>query len=57
MIRALSHTVVYVLDQDRALRFYAEKLGFDVRMDSTLDGFRWLTVGPKNRPSSPPPYH
>lgn len=50
MIRALTHVVVYVLDQDRALDFYTRKLGFEVRTDSRLDGFRWLTVGPAGQP-------
>jgi catechol 2,3-dioxygenase-like lactoylglutathione lyase family enzyme len=49
LIKGLSHTVVHVLDQDRALQFYTERLGFEVRMDSKLDGFRWLTVGPKEQ--------
>lgn len=50
MIKRLSHVAVYVLDQDRALKFYTEVLGFEVRTDTTVDGFRWLTVGPKNQP-------
>lgn len=50
MIRRLSHMNVYVLDQERALRFYTETLGFELRNDATLDGFRWLTVGPKGQP-------
>jgi catechol 2,3-dioxygenase-like lactoylglutathione lyase family enzyme len=50
VINRLSHVTVYVLDQDRALKFYTETLGFEVRTDTTLDGFRWLTVGPKNQP-------
>ena len=51
MIRSLSHTSVYVLDQDEALKFYRDKLGFEVRTDATMDnGFRWLTVGPKTQP-------
>jgi catechol 2,3-dioxygenase-like lactoylglutathione lyase family enzyme len=50
MITRLSHVAVYVLDQERALRFYRDVLGFEVRMDATLDGFRWLTVGPKGQP-------
>lgn len=42
---------MFVLDQEEALRFYRDKLGFEVRMDSTMDGgFRWLTVGPKSQP-------
>lgn len=50
MIKRLSHAPVYVLDQDRAKAFYTEKLGFEVRADEDLDGFRWLTVGPKDQP-------
>jgi len=50
VIKRLSHVAVYVIDQDRALRFYTEVLGFDIRSDATLDGFRWLTVGPSDQP-------
>jgi len=50
MITKLSHVNVFVLDQERAKKFYTEKLGFEVRNDATLDGFRWLTVGPKGQP-------
>ena len=51
MITKLSHVTVYVLDQESALDFYVNKLGFEVRMDSKMDnGFRWLTVGPKAQP-------
>lgn len=51
MITKLSHATIYVLDHDLAYDFYVNKLGFDVRMDMKLDnGFRWLTVGPKNQP-------
>ncbi|MEM9697078.1 MAG: VOC family protein [Myxococcota bacterium] len=49
MINALSHVTLYVLDQDEALSFYTEKLGFEVRMDVSMDGFRWLTVGSKDQ--------
>jgi catechol 2,3-dioxygenase-like lactoylglutathione lyase family enzyme len=50
MIQTLSHTTVYVLDQDSAREFYVEKLGFEVRADLTLGTFRWLTVSPKTQP-------
>ncbi len=50
MITRLSHTGVNVLDQDRALQFYTEVLGFVVNTDETMDGFRWLTVSPKGQP-------
>lgn len=50
MITKLSHTSLYVDDQDRALDFYVNKLGFEVRTDATMGDFRWLTVGPRNQP-------
>src|SRR5436853_2436953 len=51
MIQRLSHTTIYVLDQDSAHDFYVNKLGFEVRTDAKMDnGFRWLTVGPKTQP-------
>jgi len=51
MIQRISHTGIYVLDQDAARDFYVNKLGFEVRDDATMDnGFRWLTVGPKTQP-------
>ena len=51
MITGISHTGVYVLDQNEALKFYRDELGFEVRMDVTMDGgYRWLTVGPKAQP-------
>jgi predicted enzyme related to lactoylglutathione lyase len=46
----MSHTTVYVLDQDRAKAFYTEKLGFEVREDAQMGDFRWLTVSPKGQP-------
>ena len=50
MIKRLSHTGIQVLDQERARRFYTEVLGFEVHTDETMDGFRWLTVSPKEQP-------
>lgn len=49
MLQKLSHVTVWVLDQDRAHDFYTGKLGFEVRTDQRLGGFRWLTVGPKGQ--------
>ena len=38
---------VPVADQERALRFYVEKLGFEIRLDVPMgDGGRWLQVAP-----------
>jgi predicted enzyme related to lactoylglutathione lyase len=44
---------VWVHDQDEALAFYTQKLGWEVRTDVTLaemGDFRWLTVGPPTQP-------
>jgi uncharacterized glyoxalase superfamily protein PhnB len=48
MIR-IANAQLWVHDQDEALTFYTEKLGFEVRSDVTLPelgNFRWLAVGP-----------
>jgi catechol 2,3-dioxygenase-like lactoylglutathione lyase family enzyme len=50
MIEHLSHITVYVLDQEEALVFYRDKLGFEVRNDFKTPNFRWLTVSPKTQP-------
>lgn len=49
MISKLSHATIYVLNQEEAKDFYTNKLGFEVRTDLTLEGFRWLTVSPKSQ--------
>jgi catechol 2,3-dioxygenase-like lactoylglutathione lyase family enzyme len=51
MIQRLSHTGIYVLDQDAAREFYVDRLGFELRIDHTMEGgYRWLTVGMKTQP-------
>lgn len=48
MLTRISHTGVWVTDQDEALAFYRDKLGFEVRVDVTMPefgGMRWLSVG------------
>lgn len=35
---------LYVRDQDEALSFYVDKLGFRVQTDVSNGGYRWLTV-------------
>jgi catechol 2,3-dioxygenase-like lactoylglutathione lyase family enzyme len=44
MFTALTHSSVYVLDQDAALEFYVGKLGMEVGADADLGVMRWLTV-------------
>ena len=49
----ITYALLWVHDQDEALAFYTEKLGWEVRADVTLaelDNFRWLTVGPVGQP-------
>jgi lactoylglutathione lyase len=47
MIKHVSLTTVYVSDQDKALDFYINKLGFEVRADDTMGDMRWIQVAPK----------
>src|SRR3954447_20659 len=45
----INSTQLWVHDQDEALAFYTQKLGWEIRADVTLaemGDFRWLTVGP-----------
>jgi len=42
---------VYVRDQDEALAFYVEKLGFRVHTDVRNGDYRWLTVQHPEQPS------
>jgi predicted enzyme related to lactoylglutathione lyase len=45
---------VPVLDQEKALQFYTEKLGFVKKFDVPLgEGNRWLTVVSKEEPDGP----
>lgn len=51
MITKVSHTSLFVLDQDKAYDFYVTKLGFTVHTDQKMDnGFRWLTITPPEQP-------
>ena len=42
---------IYVRDQDEALTFYVEKLGFRVHTDVKNGNYRWLTVQHPEQPS------
>jgi catechol 2,3-dioxygenase-like lactoylglutathione lyase family enzyme len=49
----IANTQLWVRDQDEALAFYTEKLGFEVLADVTmaeLGNFRWLVVGDSGTP-------
>ena len=43
-------TGVYVDDQDKALRFYTEVLGFVKKTDFSQGPYRWLTVASAEEP-------
>lgn len=43
-------TTVYVDDQDKALRFYTDVLGFVKKADFSQGPFRWLTVASAEEP-------
>ena len=43
-------TKVYVDDQEKALRFYTDVLGFVKKADFTQGPFRWLTVASSEEP-------
>ena len=44
MLDAITHSSIYVLDQDEALDFYVGKLGLEVATDADMGVTRWLTV-------------
>lgn len=46
-ISSIAALTVPVSDQDRALAFYSDVLGFEVRSDNPFPHGRWLTVAPK----------
>jgi uncharacterized glyoxalase superfamily protein PhnB len=51
----LSTTQVWVHDQDEAVDFWTQKIGFEIKEDVTiaeLGNFRWVTVGPSGAPGT-----
>lgn len=51
MTQGVAVAGVYVRDQDEALEFYVEKLGFRVHTDARNGDYRWLTVQHPDQPS------
>ncbi len=45
-IDRVSTVTIAVTDQDEALTWYTDKLGFEKKMDVRSPQFRWLTVAP-----------
>jgi catechol 2,3-dioxygenase-like lactoylglutathione lyase family enzyme len=50
MITKVTHASIWVKDQDEALKFYRDKLGFKVVSDDTsIPNYRWLSVAPQQQ--------
>ncbi|MFW6693633.1 VOC family protein [Streptomyces sp. MAR4 CNX-425] len=47
---ALSQCFIAVGDHDKALAFYRDVLGLEVRADVSFEGMRWVTVGSPAQP-------
>lgn len=50
MISGIQVVGLYVRDQDEALAFYVDKLGFRVHTDVRNGNYRWLTVQHPDQP-------
>ena len=51
MIKKMSHASIFVSNQEEALSFYRDKLGFKVHTDAMIgEDFRWLTVCASDQP-------
>ena len=50
MYNAINLSHIFVLDQDKALDFYVNKLGLEVSNDMDLGFMRWLTVRVPGQP-------
>ncbi|GAA3164708.1 MULTISPECIES: VOC family protein [Streptomyces] len=50
MFTAITHSQLYVLDQDKALDFYVGTLGLEVTADIDMGFMRWLTVAVPGHP-------
>lgn len=46
----LSQCFIAVDDHDKALTFYRDALGLEVRNDVAFEGMRWVTVGSPSQP-------
>ena len=52
MINTIGGVVIMVSDQAQAVKFYTEKIGFDIRMNVPLLGGKWIEVAPKDSEST-----
>ena len=47
---SITHSAIFVLDQDEALDFYVGKLGMEVNTDVDMGFMRWLTINAPGQP-------
>ncbi len=52
MINTIGGVVVMVSDQAQAVKFYTEKIGFDIRLNVPFHGGKWIEVAPKDSEST-----
>ena len=53
MIKTIGGTIIYVSNQSRAVEFYTQKLGFEVKSNLQFgDNIKWIEVAPKESNST-----
>ena len=52
MIDTIGGVVIMVSDQAQAVKFYAEKVGFDIRLNVPFFGGKWIEIAPKDSEST-----
>ncbi|BAL87481.1 hypothetical protein AMIS_22610 [Actinoplanes missouriensis 431] len=50
MFTAITHSQIFVLDQNEAVDFYVGTLGLEIHTDADLGFMRWLTINVPGRP-------
>ena len=48
MIDSIGGVVIFVSNQARAIEFYTQKLGFDIKGEYPYKNTKWVEVAPKN---------
>jgi lactoylglutathione lyase len=46
-MRRVGGMIVFVSDQGQAVKFYSEKLGFDIMVNMPFNGGKWIEVAPQ----------
>jgi lactoylglutathione lyase len=52
MIDSIGGIVIFVSNQARAIEFYTQKLGFDIKGEYHYKNTKWIEVGPKSSTST-----